>query len=79
MAQFAQHAVQHLGARGGVAEGGRNAQHLEFRAGQGQPQGKGIVDIVADIAVDDDLFAWGLRLTASGVSSNRAAARADSF
>ena len=59
---FAQHAVQHLRAGLGVAKGGRKAQHIEFRAGQRQRHGEGIVYVIADIGVDDDLLARGLRL-----------------
>jgi hypothetical protein len=55
-AQLAQHAIEHFGAGWRIAETGGHADDLKFRTGKCQPQREGIVDIVADIAVDDDFF-----------------------
>ena len=60
-AQLAQHAVEHFRARRRVAEACRHADNVELRTGQRQPQGKRVVDIIADIAIDDD-FLGRLRL-----------------
>ena len=46
-------AIDQAGAQFRVAEGGRDADDLQFRALEGQGQREGVVDVVADVGVDD--------------------------
>jgi hypothetical protein len=55
-AAFPEHAVDDPGAGFGVAEGGGNAEDFEFGAAQGESDGEGVVDVVADVGIDDDFF-----------------------
>jgi hypothetical protein len=61
VAVFAQQPVDQLGARFGIAEGGGNAENLQLRATQRQSNREGVVDIVADIGIDDDFLGGWFR------------------
>jgi len=56
---FGKEAVEELGAGLGVTEGGSDAEDLEFGAAEGQCDGEGIVDVVADVGIDDYFFGDG--------------------
>jgi len=58
-ASFGKEAVEELGAGLGVTEGGSDAEDLEFGAAEGECDGEGVVDVVADVGVDDYFFGYG--------------------
>src|SRR5581483_3238099 len=62
-------------AQSGVAEGGGDAENLQLRAAECQCHGKGIVDVVANVGVDDNFFRRfrrrGLRVRAHAEKRNR--------
>jgi hypothetical protein len=39
-----------------IAPGARNAQDLELRTLQSEPNGEGVINIAADVGVDDNFF-----------------------
>ena len=53
---FPQHAVQKPGALCRVAEIGGDAQDVELRTAQRQRHREGVVDVIADVSVDDDFL-----------------------
>src|SRR4029077_17978766 len=55
-ARFAQETVGQFRAGLSISETGGHAQDFELRTAQRQSQGKGVIDVVADIGVDDDFF-----------------------
>jgi hypothetical protein len=60
-------------AKIGVAPGCGDTDDLQFRAGNGERQRKGIVDVVADVGIEDDLLllarrGWLLGLEAAPVT-----------
>jgi hypothetical protein len=67
-AGFFKEAAQQAGAEMRVAPSAGDSQNLKFRTSQREPNGEGIINIVADVGVDDNFFKsirWrrrGLRL-----------------
>jgi len=59
VADFGEEAVQELGTGFGVTEGGSDAEDLEFGAAEGECDGEGIVDVVANVGVDEYFFGEG--------------------
>ncbi len=59
-ADFAQKSVDDAGTGFGVAEGSGYAKDFEFGAFDGEREGEGVVDVVADVGVDDDFLGRGL-------------------
>ena len=55
-AGFREEAVEKLGAGFRVAERGRDAKDLEFGAAESQGDGESVVNVIADVGVDDDFF-----------------------
>ena len=55
-ADFGEEAVEKLRSGFGVPKGSGDAHDLQFGAAQGERDGEGIVDVVADISVDDYFF-----------------------
>src|SRR5215472_15313409 len=53
---FSEQAVEELGPHFRIAKSGGDPEDLEFRAAQGQSYGKSIVNIVANVRINDDLF-----------------------
>ncbi len=58
-ADFGEEAVEEFGAGFGVAEGGGDAEDLQFGAAEGEGDGEGVVDVVADVGVEDYFFGEG--------------------
>ncbi len=56
---FGEEAVEEFGAGFGVAEGGGDAEDLQFGAAEGEGDGEGVVDVVADVGVEDYFFGEG--------------------
>ena len=61
-ASFAEQSIRNLRSAFGVAESCRDAQNLYLRAAQRQRHGKGVINVVTDVSVEDDLFALGRTL-----------------
>src|SRR5882724_4794803 len=59
-ADFGKEAVEELGAGLGVTERGGDAEDLEFGAAESEGDGEGVVDIVADVGVEDYFFRGGV-------------------
>jgi hypothetical protein len=57
MAGLAQHTKSKLRAGLGVSGGGCNAEQIDLSALKCKCEGKCIIDIVADVGIDDDLVA----------------------
>ena len=55
---FLEEAVDETSAKSGVAPGGGDAENLDFGATQCQSQSEGVVNVVADVGVEDD-FGFG--------------------
>ena len=55
-ASFGEKAVKNLGAGFRVAKSGGDAEDLEFGAAESKSDGEGVVNVVADVRVDDDFF-----------------------
>ena len=58
-ADFGQEAVEKLGAGFRVAERGGDAKDLEFGATKSEAHGERVINVVADVGVDDDFFGEG--------------------
>src|SRR6185369_13369290 len=74
-AGLGEEAVDQTGAEFGVAPSGRDAHDVNFGAVEGEAQGKGVVEVVADVGVDDNFsFGGGGRrgLGGSGAGGGRA-------
>ena len=56
--RFSEHAVNNFRADLGVAKRRGDSQNLHLRAAQRQRHSKGIVNVVANIRVDDDLLGY---------------------
>ena len=56
---FGKEAVEKLGAGFRVAESCGDAEDLEFGAAESKGYGEGVVDVVADVGVDDNFFGKG--------------------
>ncbi len=56
---FGEEAIEELGAGFGVAEGGGDAEDLKFGAAEGEGYREGVVDVVADVGVEDYFFGEG--------------------
>ncbi len=52
-AGFAEHAIHDFGATFGISEGGGDAENFKLGALEGKGKREGIVDVVADVGVDD--------------------------
>ena len=66
-ASFGEQAIDHLRTKFRVAPRAGDAEDLEFGTDQGEADREDIVDVVADVGVDDDLYRLsgrGLRLRA---------------
>ncbi len=59
-ASFGEEAVEELSASFGVAEGGGDAEDLEFGAAEGEGDGEGVVNVVADVGVQDYFLEEGV-------------------
>ncbi len=57
---FGEEAVKKLGASFGVAESCGDAKDFEFGAAERESDGEGIVNVVADVGVNDDFFGKSL-------------------
>ena len=51
---FDEEAVDHSGAKLGVAPGAGDAEDFDFGAGESEADGEDVVHVVADVGVDDD-------------------------
>src|SRR5229473_1206940 len=56
---FGEEAIEELGAGFGVADGGGDAEDLQFGAAEGEGYREGVVDVVADVGVQDHFFGEG--------------------
>ncbi len=56
---FGEEAIEELGAGFRIAEGGGDAEDLQFGAAEGEGDGEGVVDVVADVGVEDYFFGEG--------------------
>ena len=69
---FREKTVEQFGAFGGVSEGGGDAENLELRASQREAYGESVVNVVADVGIDDDFLrrsrrgGWLLRFPSKG-------------
>src|SRR5258707_14997649 len=67
-ASFLQKTAQQTCPEMGVPPSAGNSQNLELRAAQCEPNRKGIINIVANVRVDDDFFGrLGARHRSSGL------------
>jgi len=66
---FGKEAVEKPGAGFRVAESGSDAEDLEFGTAESECHGEGVVNVVANVGVDDDFF--GLRRSWSGLCGAR--------
>src|SRR6266704_463929 len=57
---FGEEAVKKLGASFGVAESCGDAKDFEFGAAERESDGEGVVNVVADVGVNDDFFGKSL-------------------
>src|SRR5438270_1921715 len=53
---FNQETIEEFGARFGIAESCGDAEDLQFRAAQGQRHRESVINVVADIGVNDDFL-----------------------
>ena len=58
--RFFEQAVEELGSHFRIAKGSGDAEDLQFRAAQGQSYGKSIVNVVANVRINDDPFLGSL-------------------
>jgi hypothetical protein len=56
-ASFAEKSIDDFGSGLGVAEGGGYAENFKLGAAESQRECEGVVDVIADVGVDDD-FLW---------------------
>ena len=69
VASFSEETVEKPGAGFRVAESGGDAEDLEFGTAEGERHGEGVVNVVANVGIDDDFF--GLRRSWSGLCGTR--------
>jgi len=59
-ADFGEETVEKLGAGLGVTKRGGDAEDLEFGAAESEGDSEGVVNVVTDVSVNDDLFGEGV-------------------
>ena len=58
-AHFGKETINKLCASLGVSKRGGDAEDLQFRAAQSQSEGESVIEVVADVGVDDDFGSGG--------------------
>jgi len=56
---FAEHTIDDACTGFGVPEGGGDSQDLQFGTAESEGDGEGVVNVVADVSVNDDFFGGG--------------------
>ena len=77
VAGIGEEAGKEAGAEGGVAEGGGDAEEVELGGLEEEGDGEGVVDVVADVGVEEDELGGGGGHLGSGVGVACAAGRAE--